>query len=166
MTTRLRVLTLEDCLRAALWRNEGLAGLRTPYPLTAEMQEEFYREVVCDRSARSRFWAVDCGGILVGMVGLVNIEWENGLAEVSLIIDPHARKKGHGKAALELVLEEAFDRMGLVTVWGECYECNPAIDFWHRECERRGAITARLPRRKRWAGRLWDALHFSFTSRG
>lgn len=158
----LRALSLEDALQVVAWRNRHPEALRTPFPLTAEMQAAWYREVVCDRSARARFWAVDGGGTLVGMIGLVDIQWENGLAEISLMIDPALRRRGHGKAALDLVLEEAFDRMGLLTVWGECYECNPAIAFWQRECARRGAIIARLPRRKRWAGRLWDALHFSF----
>ena len=53
-----KVLSLDDCLQVAEWRNECLYALRTPYMLTEEMQEEFYKNTVCNRDARARYWGI------------------------------------------------------------------------------------------------------------
>ncbi|HYM24450.1 MAG TPA: GNAT family protein, partial [Vicinamibacterales bacterium] len=99
--------------------------------------------------------------VLVACVGLTDIQWENGLAEISLIVDPERAKCGHGAAAVKLVLAEAFDRLRLETVFGEVYSCNPATDFWIKVTEPYGAVAVRLPRRKFWNGQLFDSLYFS-----
>lgn len=161
---RLDVLNRDDCQMVREWRNRNLEGLRTPFPLTEEQQDTFYDEVVCDRSLPLRYWAVREGGKLVGMVGLTDLDWYAGSGEVSLITDPSCRGKGYGSGAFDLLLQEAFGQLGLNTVWGECYECNPAIGFWHKMCAKYGAYTTKLPRRKRWAGKLWDSLYFSIES--
>ena len=162
---RLDALTADDCEEVRLWRNQHLEGLRTPFPLTEEQQEVFYANVVCDRDLPLRYWAVrNEAGKIVAMVGLTDLDWYAGHGEVSLITDPSKPKQGIGSGALDLLLHEAFAQMGLQTVWGECYECNPAIGFWHKVCERHGAYMTRLPRRKRWAGKLWDSLYFAIES--
>ncbi len=162
---KLRPLTPADMETVRRWRNDHLEGLRTPYPLTREQQEQFYKDVICNRDSQHRYWAVEGDG-LVGMVGLTYIQWENRLAEISLITDPYARKRGIGSDAVKLALEQAFGNMGLLTVYGECYECNPACGFWHRMTERYHGVTATLPRRKFWHGKLWDSLYFSIDADG
>ena len=168
--TSLRVLTPGDCQSVLEWRNAAAArpGLRTPYPLTAEMQDDFYTTVVSNRRSPHRYWGIHrddalAGCTLVGMGGLTNIQWENGIAEISLLTSPSAAGQGHGQRALGLLLEEAFDRMRLLTVFGECYESNPALGFWEKMVQVYRGDAARLPRRKWWAGRLWDAYYFTFT---
>lgn len=164
--TRLRLdaLDWDDVQRVREWRLTCREGLRTPHMITEDQQTTFYEGVVCNTHANSRFWAVRDNGCLVAMVGLVGIQWENGLAEVSLITDPAEKGRGFGSAALEMLLREGFDNMGLATIYGECYHSNPALGFWEKMAERHGATTTTLPRRKRWAGRLWDSLYFSFTT--
>ena len=158
---RLDVLNREDCQTVREWRNTHLEGLRTPFPLTEEQQDVFYDEIVCDRSLPLRYWAVrDCDK-LVGMVGLTDIDFYARSAEVSLITDPDSRMRGYGSGAFDLLLHQAFDMVGLETVFGECYECNPAVGFWRRMAEKYGAYVTTLPRRKRWAGKLWDSMYFS-----
>ena len=133
----LDTLTLEDCELVRRWRNQCLETLRTPYRLTKEMQVGFYQNLV-HASHHNRYWAVredikvvhpdvidDLNGIeLVGMGGLQNIEWENSRAEISLIIDPIYWGKGFGQKAVDLILDQGFNYMGLLNIWGEVYNTN------------------------------------------
>lgn len=162
---RLRALTAKDVETVREWRNRTLIAMRTPFLLTEEMQAEFYKTVVSHRQASHRYWGVELvlprAEVLVACVGLTYIQWENGIAEISLIVDPSKPRLGHGRAAVDLVLAEAFEQLRLDTVCGEVYRCNPAIDFWMKVTERYGAVGVQLPRRKFWNGQLWDSLYFS-----
>ncbi len=155
----LRELTQTDCEQVRQWRNSCLETLRTPYLLTEQMQAFFYQNVVCNRNANSRWWAIEADGTLIGMTGLTDITWENGTAEVSLILNPKKTGIGYGEAALNLLLEQAFAFMGLCNIYGECYECNPAVSFWRKMIP---TYTTTLPQRKLWRGKYYDSLYFSF----
>lgn len=161
----LAALSEEQCEFAREWRNAAVETLRTPFLLTHEMQRDFYRTVICDRRAPHRYWAaIHPVNVprFVGMGGMTNIQWESGLAEISLILNPKLLGQGYGRATVDLLLDEAFSRMRLLTVVGECYECNPAVGFWRKiVASRPGASAVTLPRRKWWQGRLWDAYYFT-----
>lgn len=161
----LDALTREDCERVRQWRNADPSCLRTPFLLTQEMQADFYERIVCDRNSPDRYWAVRRHDF-VAMAGLTGIEWENGRGEISLTIRPDMQGKGVGAASVQLVLEEAFLRMRLETVQGECYECNLALEFWKRIIARYNGAGVTVPRRKWWDGKLWDAWHFTITAEG
>lgn len=171
MTLRLDTLTLSQCEKIRIWRNDCLESLRTPYPLTEEQQEQFYWETVQNPGAPHRYWAImwDCGDLqpekpcwhFAGMAGLTHIQRENRLADISLILDPQRRDQGYGKEAVALILEVAFGRMGLKTVFGECYECSRAVWFWKAIAERYGAYAYPLRNRKFWNGEFHDAYYFS-----
>ena len=132
----LRALELADMEHIRKWRNESLDTLRTPFPLTKEQQEDWYRNEICNRNSRSRFWAITDDEALrpslelVGYGGIENIQWENRIGEISLLIDPKARGQGFGKQAAVMIIDEAFKRMNLETVYGEVYLNNPAVKFW------------------------------------
>ncbi len=160
-----RCPSLEDVEKVRQWRNQTLVSLRTPYPLTREQQEHFYHNIVCDRNHNSRWWSVYDEGNLVGFAGITDIEWENRLGQISLIVDPEQQGKGYGKQSLAMLLEEGFGNLGLLTIYGECYECNPAIGFWEKmfdEQDNNHAYKTMLPNRKRWNGRMYNAMYFSF----
>lgn len=142
------------------WRNEDISGYRTPYYLTPDMQERFYDDVICDRNSPHRYWAIIDGGF-IGMGGLTNIQWENGIAEISLIIDPEKRSEGTGEKAVDLILREGFNRLGLKTIYGECYQNNPAFLFWRKNASKYGGFYTVLPNRKFWDGKYWGSLYFS-----
>lgn len=164
MALRLDALTAYDCEQVLDWRHQAdtRPGLRTALLLTREMQQEFYEQVVCDRASPHRYWALRDETDLVGMVGLTHIQWENGLAEISLLVDPGFQGKGVGREAVRLVLQEAFRQMRLKTVVGECYQLNDrAVEFWRKITEAHDGTWTTLPRRKWWDGRLWDSLYFS-----
>lgn len=176
----LKALTEETCEMVRVWRNQDLRGLRTPILLTDRMQHLFYRDVICDRRSPHRYWGVHTASPVAGstpdardhlpfdqcvaMTGLTNIQWENGLAEIALIVNPLlAGPHGIGTRAVALVLGQAFEQMRLATVCGECYDCNPATEFWGKITRRYGGQEVNLPRRKFWGGRLWGAYYFSIS---
>ena len=156
---RLLPLTSEDAEQARVWRNDPRVrpGLRTTDMVTREQQRAFAERLLADRSSPHRYWSVVDERGLVGMAGLTDIRWADGCAEISLLLDPDREDPETRGQAVELVLVEAFDRLRLLTVYAECYESNPAIQFWNDLAARMGAPIARLPRRKWWDGRLWDS---------
>jgi RimJ/RimL family protein N-acetyltransferase len=160
MWLELRPPTIKDVEQVRLWRNEILNTLRTPYPLTEKMQGDFYEKVICNRASNHYYWSV-YNKDLIGFGGLTNIEWENGLAEISLILSAGNRGQGHGLSAVQLIIDEGFGNMGLRTIYGECYQCNPAIEFWRKVTKYYGGYYTMIPRRKMWQCQLYDALHFS-----
>jgi len=98
------------------------------------------------------------------MGGLTNIQWENRLAEISLIIGPKHRKKGSGTEAVDLLFDEAFNRMGLKTVFGECYKTNTNLGFWEHIVEKYKGYSTTLPNRKFWNKEFYDSYYFSIDS--
>ncbi|MHC4160135.1 MAG: GNAT family N-acetyltransferase [Planctomycetota bacterium] len=161
---KLVVPTKDDCERVRIWRNNNLESLRTSKALTKEEQQEFYWNTVCKRTSPHRYWSIMDGKQLVGFGGLTFIEWENRLARISLILDPAIRKKGYGEKSVDLILDYAFNYLGLKTVCGECYCCNPAFAFWQKIYPKYSANPTwrYLPNKKYWDGKFYDSFYFSF----
>ena len=158
----LDALTLEDVEQARLWRNATPAGLRTPFPLTVAMQAAFYRDVVCNRASLHRYFACRASGALIGMGGLTNLQWTNGIGEISLLMAPdHTLLMG---SCVRALLEEAFDRLRLLTVVKECFHCDPDVKLWVSIIQEWGGTVMVLPRRKWWEGRLWSSTWGTMTA--
>lgn len=162
MGVRLTCPSVEDVEQVRLWRNQDLAPYRTAHYITQEQQEQFYYDRVNNRDSNSRWWSAYNINKLIGFAGLVGIEWENSMAEISMVMAPDMRGQGYGKNVLGLLFDEGFGNMGLDTIYGECYECNPAVGFWERMVEKHMGYKTILPRRKRWQGKLYDSIHFTF----
>jgi RimJ/RimL family protein N-acetyltransferase len=162
---RLEAVTKEHVELVRVWRNRNIDAYRTAFLLTATMQYDFYMNVICDRAAKSRFWSCisKTTGTFVGMVGLENISLENRSAEISIVIDPALRGRGHGKEAIELLLCEGFNRLNLDNIYGEAYLCNNDLPFWATTCQKKGIKMFDLPRRKYCAGKYYDSIYFNFT---
>ena len=159
----IRALELSDMEPIRKWRNESLDTLRTPFPLTKEQQEEWYKNEICNRLSRSRFWAVDeeLRGKLVGYGGIENIQWENSIGEISLLVDPSKRGFGIGQEAAYLIITEAFNRLNINTVFAECYTSNPAMNFWHNVSMSFNGTETILPRRKYLNGVYYDSMIYT-----
>ena len=175
----LRPLSEQDMETVRVWRHGSPETLRTPYMLTKEMQQQYYRDVICNRESHTRYWGLwwtvpnithyEYGKPVYGNPtwefcgygGLENISWENGNAEISLLIGPEYRKKGYGREAVKLFLQQAFDVMGLYSVHGECYECGP-WEFWDRLIP---GSARWLPSRKFYDGSHWDSFYFTYHRR-
>lgn len=157
---KLEALTLRDAQRLREWRNEDISVFRTPYLLTEKMQEDFYYSL--NRNSKMRYWAIKKNDITIGVGGLVNIEWENRLAEISLVVVPECRGRSYSNKVVDLILHEGFNNMNLVNIYGECYECNPSINFWKNLCSKYNATYTILPNRKYWNGQYWNSFYFNF----
>lgn len=179
---KLDVLTREQCQQVRGWRNTELQFLRTPYLITEQMQDEFYDNVINNRDSKHRYFALiemverdhvslcsktkrwlptTMDKIFIGMGGLTNIEWENGTAEISLIINPEYRGKGYGKKAVDLLLDEAFKNMRLYSVYGEVYNCGNR-GFWVKMVNKKGGYKTDLKYRKFYNGEMLDSIWFAF----
>lgn len=165
----LRVLELVDMEKIRQERNDLPPGiLRTPYLLTEEMQLGWYYQEVTNRDSRTRYWAIEASEWLeevrieveemVGYGGIENIEWENRCGELSIMLFSKYHKKGYGKEAVEMFLHEAFNHLGLETVYAEVYECNPNLGFW----EKLATPRAYLPRRKLLNGIYYGSHYYVF----
>jgi RimJ/RimL family protein N-acetyltransferase len=184
---KLKELSLPDCEQVRQWRNKNMAMLRTPFMLTEEMQEDFYHNVVSNRNSNARYWGVwedgkiktthyfdntpafnteSDGIILIGMVGLENISWENRNAEISIILNPDYQHKGYGTQAVDLLLDQGFNYLNLENIYAECYECNPALGFWHKMtnkyADKYNPKPVWLANRKYWQGKYYDSLYVNF----
>jgi len=179
---RLGDLNQQQCEEVRQWRNKLKGVLRTPFFLTDKMQTDFYNNVICNRNSNNRFWGVYVTELIdslissntvtmrmdnefVGMIGLINIEWENSLAEISMIINQRLHSKGIGSKAFDLLLEKGFSHLNLNNIYGEVYECNPAIKFWTKQLERYNVEDrnqVRLPSRKYFNGEYYDSIYFNF----
>jgi RimJ/RimL family protein N-acetyltransferase len=162
----LRVLSIEDMEPIRQWRNQCLSTLRTPFPLTKEQQEQWYRDEICNRASRSRFWGVTLRGmngtdILHGYGGIENIQWENRIGEISLLIDPEEQGHGVGYTHAREIISRAFNELNLQTVYAECYENNRAISFWNKVFY--GKYKTILPNRKYFDGAYYDSVYYSWS---
>ncbi len=175
MRLTLETPTLADCLAVLPWRAAVPETLRTTRGLTEDEQRAFYRDVVCNPASPHRYYAVrvpcdeamsGCRGEFVGLVSLEHISWENGSAEIGLLIDPARRGQGIGREAVRLVLDKAFRELRLLTVWGEVYRVLGHAEFWMHVVDEHGGETTTWARRKFWNGTLHNALLFTIPRPG
>lgn len=143
------------------WRNSQLSMLRTPYLLTVDMQVDFYKEKICNRNSNCRFFSIEHGVDLVGMVGLENIQFENRLAEISLVTDPN--KTNMIEAIAKYILKYGFNFMNLNSIFAEVYQCNPNFDIWMKLANEFKAAKAVIPFRKFYDERYFDSTIFTFS---
>lgn len=168
----LKALSLEDMEPIRQWRNSQLEILRTSYPLTQEMQEQFYHDVVCNRYANARFWGIvdtieelsNMRGqkVLIGMAGIENIQWENKIGEISLILNPKQSNNADLRKALVLILDKGFNCLNLENLHTEVYSCNLNREFWLQRASEYLGYTCKLPNRKYWQGNYCESMYINF----
>jgi RimJ/RimL family protein N-acetyltransferase len=119
--------------------------------LEKERDKQFYFAV------RTR--EVEGPGRLLGFAQLQWIDWLHGAARLNLGIGvPADRGQGYGSQALDLILNYAFDELGLHRVAATTYEYNPGAA---RFLERNGfALEVRQRRAVQREFRRWDALWY------
>lgn len=169
MTLCLAPPSSDDLAEAGRWRldDDVRLGLRTARMRSGPEQQAFF-EALSRSDSPHRYWSVydgypsaQEGGTFRAFVGLTDINWEAGYAEISLLTDGSG---GVGGEAVRLVLAEAFGRLRLRYVFGECYEHNPAWGFWKRMLSDHQGGSVRVPGRKWWNGALHGAHIFWFAA--
>jgi RimJ/RimL family protein N-acetyltransferase len=149
-------LTKDVAIRAAAWRNANLQALRTNLPSTRASQLRFWRNL---RKSPHKYWGIYSDNEAVGIAGLTNIT--EGDAEISLLIDPMKRIQGLGGRAVTVLLYIGFNQMKLDFIYGECYLCNTACEFWKKIIRGDNVRWSTLPDRKYWEGNWYDSIYFS-----
>jgi RimJ/RimL family protein N-acetyltransferase len=164
---KLSTLTREQCQQVRKWRNEERGFLRTPYLISEEMQDSFYSNISTNRNSKHRYFSIiepiehELGGnIFIGMGGLTNIEWENGTAEISLIINPEYRGKGYGKQAVKMIRYDGINDLRLQSIYGEVYDCGNR-GFWEGIVKTYNGYKTALVKRKYWKGKMYGSMWFS-----
>jgi len=156
---KLEPLGLDVIEQVREWRHQAMETLRTPYFLTQEMQEEYYRNVICNRNSNTRYFALYVDDEFVGYGGIENIEWENSRGEISVLIGPEYRGKGYGKEAVKLFIDHGFNMLNLKTIWGCVYECGN-VEFWRHVLKDYHVKYTYRETLKYYQGKYWGALFF------
>lgn len=115
----LRPLRMQDLNLVNLWRNDiELSGLTMGirFPKTIEMEEEWFNQVLRDKSNRNIYWGIDIkeSSDFIGLASLRNIDYVSGVGEFGWMIgSAKFRGSGYGKEAERLVNEYAFSVLNL-----------------------------------------------------
>lgn len=115
----LRPLKASDIEKTLRWRNNidlimQTQGIR--FPKTQEMEEEWFKNVLNDKSNRNIFFAIDeiNTNNFIGIVQLNNIDWISKTAIRGIVIgDQENRGKGYGKEVSKLLFNYAFNILNL-----------------------------------------------------
>ena len=138
---RLRPLEREDLKQLRDWRNDPdiFSRVREYRYLNMENQEYWFNSLIEDPLTimfgvehqpllLSEYTLPVYGDwFLIGVCGLVNIDWIGRKAEVSIYIgDKSYRQKGLGLEILNALAKYAFEECNLNRLWAEVYESNQA----------------------------------------
>jgi len=170
----LKVLEYKHMAKIIEERNKVMETLRTSMYLNNDMQKEYYLNTICNRDSKTRYFALyekvnvfnneksisQVKDVFIGMGGIETIEWENGRGELSLLIFEEYRKKGYGKHAVRMFLDNAFNYFGLSNVWLLCYDCNKVgIKFWNMILDNYKGYKTWIPAAKYYKGKYYGALY-------
>lgn len=102
-----------------VWRAIGRS-----VPANGPQEREFFEEVVSSDGGVQLLVCVD--GEPVGTVGLDGTDDRSDSAELGYWVAPDHHRQGYGTAAAELMVEYAFDQLGLHRVAARVFEFNDA----------------------------------------
>jgi len=119
----------QDRYNIMKWRNEQIYHLRQSSPLTKEMQDKYFEEVIPalfnqDQSPQLLFSYLK-GDTCIGYGGLVHINWLDRNAEISFIINTSLEKEAfhyHWKKYLSLIEEVAFQELNLHKIYTYAFD--------------------------------------------
>jgi RimJ/RimL family protein N-acetyltransferase len=125
----LRAIDERDLPQLLEWRNALRKYFREYRVLTYVDQARWYEAIQGDPT-QTMFSIVDQGELL-GACGLVNIDWKNGSAEVSIYLGEGYIDGTIAPAALKELMTYAFDELGLHRLWAEVfdYDSDKAVLF-------------------------------------
>jgi RimJ/RimL family protein N-acetyltransferase len=158
-----RTLSSQDVETVRKWREQVPFALRTPRSLTFEQQQDFYKNVICNRNANAYYWGIWHEDTLIGQAGIEGIEWTNRRGEISIILNPELHQKGLGSQAFNILLAKGFRELNLDNIWGECYQVNPAIEFWLNMIHLHNGSYTRIYNTKYFDGVYYNSLWFNFS---
>lgn len=151
----LRAIEKDDIEKIRKWRQGKGYMLRTETEITPESQENWYKNIVSNRDSKIKFWAV-VDKCLVGYATL-EIDYMNGYGELGLLIGDKYQRNGYGHKAIKILIDKAFGIYRLHHVVWESYDCNPNNKFWEQITREYNGRIYKLPLRKFYNNKYWDA---------
>lgn len=111
------------------WFNDMrvLRTLAAPnFPMTREAEQQWADNALVDRTSAVFTVYELVTALPIGNAGLEGIDWQNRSANYGIVIgEPDTWNRGYGTEVTELVLNYAFDVLGLYNVMLEAFETNP-----------------------------------------
>lgn len=126
---RLRPVEERDLPLLARWRNapENRRFFFSPFLINPGGQSKWYEDLLADRS-RVILMIDTHAGQTVGMLGLDKIDWRIGEAESGIyLLDPTERGKGYAEEAGLLMINYAFEELGLRRLYAVIYDFNEGV---------------------------------------
>jgi len=116
------------------WRNEQIYHLRQNKPLTAEEQDNYFKNVVSNLflldEPNQLLFSFLKDGNCIGYGGLVHINWIDRNAEVSFIMDTKLEAsyfRENWQAYLKLIHRVAFSELGLNKLYVYAFDLRPHL---------------------------------------
>lgn len=127
-------IRMEDRYDIMQWRNEQIYHLRQSEPLTKEMQDYYFNNVVAklfeqDKPDQLLFSYLE-NGKCIGYGGLVHINWTDKNAEISFIMNTALEKEAfhkHWGIYLDLLEQIAFEQLNLHKIYTYAFDLRPQL---------------------------------------
>lgn len=127
-------LRYEDRFSIMKWRNEQIYHLRQARPLTEEDQQRYFDNVVARLFDQPKpdqiLFSYLEKGVCIGYGGLVHINWIDGNAEISFIMDTRLEKEHfalHWSNWLTMLKGLAFSGLGLHKIYTYAFDLRPHL---------------------------------------
>ena len=125
-----------------------------------EESENWYNDIQKDSGKHIRLGIFLLDGNIIGDIGLQNIDWKNRKCDIGVGFSKlEHRNKGYGSEAVALLLEYAFNNMGLIRVEATTQDLNiPA----QKSLEKLGfSLEGRQRNAIYWGGKYHDCLLYA-----
>ena len=135
---KLRAIEKEDLIVLHLWRNSKnvMPYCRQYRPLSKQDMEIWYQKLTEDKdyNLTNDLFIINNGADVIGVGGLVRIDWRNRKAELSFYVEKFD-KKVVTEAILHL-LEYAHKTLGIRKVYWPVYSFNPHLPVYEETMQR------------------------------
>ncbi len=127
-------IRMEDRYDIMEWRNEQIYHLRQSEPLTKEMQDKYFENVISnlflqDKPSQILFSYLE-NNVCIGYGGLVHINWIDKNAEISFIMKTSLEKEEfhkHWSIYLNLLAQVAFEELPLHKIYTYAFDLRPHL---------------------------------------
>lgn len=135
----LRPIDKKDLQRTLGWRNDfSIAQMTLGYrfPITVDMEFNWYQQVVYDHSPQKIIFAIDLksNNEIIGFTHLSKIDWISGTCYFGIVIgDVDNQNKGYGEETMHVLFRYVFNILNLRKVCIEVISYNQrAIDLYSK----------------------------------
>jgi len=124
----------EDRYLIMQWRNEQLFHLRQTLPLTVDLQDNYFANVISklfeEPKPNQILFSYLKNNICYGYGGLVHINWQDKNAEISFVMNTALEKfefEIHWQNFLKLIKQIAFEELDFHKIYTYAYDLRPRL---------------------------------------